>query len=375
MMPTSTNKAGTDQLARTPPAVPARAVSEEIQSPGFSKDAEFWFDDGTILLVSQNVGFRVYKKGLAERSPLFSDLLSIPQPGLAGSEETSGCPVVALTDSPDQLRHLFRALFSSGGHVLSDKEDGTVTMDVVAAIVRLSHKYQIESLLAEGLSILTEYYTDNFRLWIKKRRPTRLRASARDAFTAIDLGHLTDTPSILPLAYLYASDAGFLAPKDGCIDVNLARALLDSGEYARLASGRAAFIQASSEALARIVAPDADCYDQEVCGLNITCPAAGLDRLLRRLYSEPCQLHTWANEFKYSSADSDGVSDDGSDKASDENSDQHSITVLSNNWDKDWAICKDCRDMVIERELYERKRLWAKLPGMFSVEVDGWSAN
>lgn len=74
-----------DKLARTPAAVPARAVSEEIQSPGFSKDADFWFADGTIVLVSQNVGFRVYKQGLAERSPLFSDLLSIPQSGLAGS--------------------------------------------------------------------------------------------------------------------------------------------------------------------------------------------------------------------------------------------------------------------------------------------------
>lgn len=106
-----------DQLARTPPAVLARAVSEEIHSSSFTKDSEFWFEDGTIVLVSQNVGFRVYKQELAERSPLFSDLLSIPQPAPAGSEETSDCPVISLTDPPYQLRHLFRALFSSGGHV------------------------------------------------------------------------------------------------------------------------------------------------------------------------------------------------------------------------------------------------------------------
>ncbi|OJT07013.1 hypothetical protein TRAPUB_2143 [Trametes pubescens] len=359
-----------DQLARTPPTAQARAITEEIHSPSFSRDSEFWFEDGTIVLVSQNVGFRVYKQELVERSPLFSDLLSIPQPDPAGSEETNDCPIVALTDPPDQLRHLFRVLFPSSGQVIFGKQYGNVTMDVLAAVVRLSHKYQIEHLLAEGLSILTEYYTDDFELWIKKRRHTCLQASALDALTAIDLSHLTNTPSILPLAYLYASDAGFLAPKDGRVDVNLARALLDSGDYARLANGRTAFMQASSEALARIVAPNTDCYDHEICGHNIACPAIRMDRLLQRLYSEPCQLHTWANEFKVAGKRSE-VSDEVSDEDADEDSDEFSGKI----WGKDWSVCNDCRDMVIERELDEREDLWEMLPGMFSVQVDGWSAN
>lgn len=250
-------------------------------------------------------------------------------------------------------------------------------MDVVAAIVRLSHKYQIESLLAEGLSILTEFYTANFKEWIKKRRRTRLQPSALDAITAIDLGHLTNTPSILPLAYLYASDAGFLAPRDGRVDATLARAFLDKGEYARIASGRAAFMKASSQALVRILSPDSWCDDQEICGHNISGPATRLDRYLEQLYSEPCQLHTWAKAFKRSdddlSEDSDEVPDKDTDKHSDgsaEDSEEES--------DRDWGgwfVCRDCREMIIERELEERKRLWEKLPGMFSVRVDNWSAN
>lgn len=276
-------------------------------------------------------------------------------------------------------------------------------MDVVAAIVCLSHKYQIESLLAEGLSILTEFYTANFKDWIKTDRPTRLQASALDAVTAIDLGHLTNTPSILPLAYLYASDAGFLAPRDGRVDAVLARAFLDRGDYARIASGRAAFIKASSQALVRIVRPVANCDDHEICGNNITVPASHLDDLLERLFSQPCKIHSWADEFKDSPEESarvvmDDDSDEGSDEFSDEDQDEARDDVADkvpnetsgNGSDNDsetgwedvsddsyegWSVCKECREMVIERELEERKRLWEKLPGMFSVHVDGWSAN
>lgn len=229
-----------------------------------------------------------------------------------------------------------------------------MTMDVVAAIVRLSHKYQIESLLAEGLSILTEFYTANFIDWIKTDRPTRLQASALDAITAIDLGHLTNTPSILPLAYLYASDAGFLAPRDGRVDTLLARAFLDRGDYARIASGRAAFIKASSQALVRIVRPVTNCGDYEICGYNISVPASRLDVLFDRLYSQPCQLHTWADEFKESEQDPEDYEDEESYGG--------------------WSVCRYCRDMVIARELRERQRIWEMLPSIFSVQVDGWSA-
>lgn len=215
-------------------------------------------------------------------------------------------------------------------------------MDVVAAIVRLSHKYQIESLLAEGLSILTEFYTANFEDWIKTDRPTRLQASTLDAVTAIDLGYLTNTPSILPLAYLYASDAGFLAHGDGRVGADLARALLDRGDYARLANGRLAFMKASSQALVRILMPSQYCRDEELCGNNFCATACGLSDCLERLYAEPCRVHTWANEYK----DSDG----------------------------DDAVCDECQQMIAARELGERQRIWQKLPDMFSVQVDGWSA-
>ena len=73
-----------------------------------ARDEEFWYEDGTIDLVAGNVVFRVYKGVLAEHSAVFKDMFSLPQPP---SESTSSeCPVVYLSDSPEDLRHVLRVL-------------------------------------------------------------------------------------------------------------------------------------------------------------------------------------------------------------------------------------------------------------------------
>ncbi|RPD58558.1 hypothetical protein L227DRAFT_576943 [Lentinus tigrinus ALCF2SS1-6] len=40
----------------------------------------FWPEDGTIILLAGQVKFRVYRGVLTEHSPLFAEMLSLPQP-------------------------------------------------------------------------------------------------------------------------------------------------------------------------------------------------------------------------------------------------------------------------------------------------------
>lgn len=73
------------------------------------RDEEFWYDDGTIILVAGGIEFRVYKGILAEHSTVFRDMFSFPQPPEA--HPASGdppCPVVHVSDSPEDLRHVLR---------------------------------------------------------------------------------------------------------------------------------------------------------------------------------------------------------------------------------------------------------------------------
>lgn len=72
-------------------------------------DKEFWYTDGTVILIAGNVEFRIYKGILAEHSPVFKDMFSMPQPPLeeSGSGDAS-CPIVHVSDSAEDLRHVLR---------------------------------------------------------------------------------------------------------------------------------------------------------------------------------------------------------------------------------------------------------------------------
>ncbi len=83
------------------------------------RDEEFWYSDGTIILVARDIEFRVFKGILAEHSPVFSDMFSLPQPPLAAYPASpaadDACPVVHLSDSPEDLRHVLRVYMPKGG--------------------------------------------------------------------------------------------------------------------------------------------------------------------------------------------------------------------------------------------------------------------
>lgn len=73
-------------------------------------DEELWYPDGNIILVARGVAFRVYRGWLAARSEVFKDLFSFPQPKGPGICSNDGCPIVAVYDSPEDLRYFLRAL-------------------------------------------------------------------------------------------------------------------------------------------------------------------------------------------------------------------------------------------------------------------------
>ncbi len=86
----------------------AEGAMDDSEAEGLQRDEEFWFDDGTIILAARKVAFKIYKRPLSEHSPVFKDMLSLPQP----EESRSGpCPLIHLEDdAPEDLRHVFRVL-------------------------------------------------------------------------------------------------------------------------------------------------------------------------------------------------------------------------------------------------------------------------
>ena len=54
-------------------ANPSELEGHEIQ-PG--RDAEFWFGDGTVILVAKDIEFRIYRGLLADYSPVFKAIFA-----------------------------------------------------------------------------------------------------------------------------------------------------------------------------------------------------------------------------------------------------------------------------------------------------------
>lgn len=83
-----------------------------------TRDVEFRYDDDSIILIARDVEFRVYKGLLADHSPVFKDMFSLPQPPITASFSSTHtdlpCPVVHLSDSPEDLRHVLRAYLPRG---------------------------------------------------------------------------------------------------------------------------------------------------------------------------------------------------------------------------------------------------------------------
>ncbi|KAH9835461.1 uncharacterized protein C8Q71DRAFT_765982 [Rhodofomes roseus] len=159
------------------------------EDSGLVRDKEFWYEDGSVVLVAGNVGFRVYRGLLVRRSEVFSDLFSVPQP--QDSQLVCGCPVVHLSDTPDALREVLGVLLCGKKYI--QKND--IELDRLSYRIRLAHKYGIEDLLDESIQQLRQLFPANFASW----RATGRHYTSR-GITAVNLARLTNTQSVLPTA-------------------------------------------------------------------------------------------------------------------------------------------------------------------------------
>ncbi|EJF60290.1 hypothetical protein DICSQDRAFT_63386 [Dichomitus squalens LYAD-421 SS1] len=127
----------------------------------FRPHERFWFDDGNIILVARDVGFKIYRGLLAINSTVFSDML-------ASSKEPQ------------------------------------YSFDQVSALVRLAHKYGVQDVLDRSLRALQDArYTKDFSRYLElELDPTEcdVKISPVHAIGAVNLAQLTQTSALLPLA-------------------------------------------------------------------------------------------------------------------------------------------------------------------------------
>lgn len=71
--------------------------------------SDIWFPDGNIILIAEQVMFKVHRGQLERHSDVFQDMFSLPQPPDTGLYD--GCRILELHDSAQDVHHLLRALY------------------------------------------------------------------------------------------------------------------------------------------------------------------------------------------------------------------------------------------------------------------------
>ena len=116
-----------DTWLGTRPTAESVSDSEATQpSTSYKRDTELWFEDGNLVLVAEDVEFKLYRGPLIAHSLVFKDMLSLPQP----PDRDESCPVIPLYDSPNDLRHVLR-VFVPGSTLRSVHSECSSDLDDV----------------------------------------------------------------------------------------------------------------------------------------------------------------------------------------------------------------------------------------------------
>lgn len=88
------------------------ALGSQADSDGVQEDEQFWLKDGLLVVVVGDVKFRVSQSILTRHSPLFADVLSLPQSAQTLDTEDRH-PVLRLYEHPADIRRILHTFMPS----------------------------------------------------------------------------------------------------------------------------------------------------------------------------------------------------------------------------------------------------------------------
>jgi len=148
-----------DQKAK-PMATADTNSPNDVAKSEITKHPEFWFKNGSVVVVAESTAFRIRPSILAQSSSVFSGLLTIPHP--PNEEKIEDCPVVFLPDSADDIAELLSILYLGRRY---QREDEYPTWMAVRAMLRLGSKYRIDDLRVIAVGHLERAFPEDIETW------------------------------------------------------------------------------------------------------------------------------------------------------------------------------------------------------------------
>ncbi|KAJ3553588.1 hypothetical protein NM688_g3528 [Phlebia brevispora] len=139
----------------------ARGESVDDQQP--ERDPRYWFKTGNVVLVaSRKTIYRVHSDILAQKSRVFHDLLECGIPPPADQESMDGCPVIHVSDEPQDFSVFLGLIYNTLEFFVGDE---LPEWSVVKIMVVLGDKYDAQGLHAEGVRRLKLFFPRDVSEW------------------------------------------------------------------------------------------------------------------------------------------------------------------------------------------------------------------
>jgi len=129
--------------------------------PGQFRCTELWFPDGSIILQSENILFRVYSGLLSLHSPLFRDLFSLPQPPASDQEVYEGVSVVEMADTANELYYLLKAQQNPTSILITP----TSNLEITLILLHMGTKYDVSTIRNAAVSVLKTIFPSTLKGW------------------------------------------------------------------------------------------------------------------------------------------------------------------------------------------------------------------
>ena len=214
------------------------------------------------------------------------------------------------------------------------------TFNEISAVIRLAHKYNIQQVQEQALASLQDLgFVTSFSAYSNPPEDSPLALDPLFNIAVVNIAHLTETPSLLPLAlfrcaYLGGELLDGWTHEDGTVEH------LTEADLRRCFDGRAALMHEYTAFLSALFddTASAACTRRRTCSTNL--------RFMQRnavsskgLALEHDPLKDWATVAK-------NIEDAG-------------------------TVCRSCAGEVAERARTGQKEIFERLPEIFGIEVEG----
>ncbi|KAJ3714219.1 hypothetical protein FB446DRAFT_660439 [Lentinula raphanica] len=156
--------------------------------------SDLYYPDGNLIIENENSTFKVYSRLLAQKSTVFRDMFTFPQP--TGSQET---PTVRLYDSTEDLTWFLKAILDPE---FFEPPPTKTDLSIVGGILRLSTKYDVQFLRRRAILHVRTTYPSTLEAWKGRDTHRSIPPVDNSPFAILPLIHEFELDWALP-AVLY----------------------------------------------------------------------------------------------------------------------------------------------------------------------------